>query len=512
MFGTRLTHRAVALVIALGVMASTLAASGAAPVAPPTGPAVDVLVWGGTDEAAVAAVQRAGGEVHGRVPVVGGVATRLDARQRDAVRRAGLHVSDDASLSVSSIDTETVRAADVQLDAVNVGADWDASAGAGVGVALIDTGVTEVADLAGRVIAGPDLSGEGTSADRHGHGTFMAGLIAGDGSLSAGGTPHRGVAPGAHVVSVKVAGADGTTSLSKLLDAIGWVIDNAEVHSIRVLNLSVSVPPLSQSYLADPLSAAVEAAWSSGITVVAASGNDGPQVSSPGRDPWIITVGAVDTAGTTAADDDTVPSWSGRATSVFGAKPELLAPGVSVVSLLAPQSALADAGVTTVDGHYLRGSGTSMAAAMTSGAVAVLTERHLDATPDDYKGALVGTRRPIAGELGGMLDLASADVAPLDAGGPWWQRQAIAFEGLGIGLVDRMPWWELAGTDWAGTRWAGTRWAGTRWAGTRWAGTRWAGTRWAGTRWAGTRWAGTRWADATWSGGFVDQLAPAGER
>ena len=478
----------------------------AAPVgAPKARDAKDVLVWGASADAASHIVGSVGGQTRALLPIVGGVTTRLDSRQRAAVDAAGFVVTDDSPLAVAGLDESPAPAADHQLEAVNPGGDWSLDAGAGVGVALIDTGVTEVPDLKGRVVFGPDLSGEGTTHDTFGHGTFMAGLIAGDGEMSAS-TPvrHVGVAPGAHIVSVKIAGADGSTSLSKLLDAIGWVVAHGDDYSIRVLNLSVAVPPLSNSFVADPLSAAVEVAWSSGITVVAASGNDGSSVSSPGRDPWVITAGALDTGANSSPADDSVPSWSGRATTPFGAKPEVLAPGVSVISLVAPGSTVArDHPESMLDGgHYLRGSGTSMATAMTSGAVAVLTEHHAAATPDDYKGALVNSARAMDGEIGSAIDLAAADLASLDANGAWWQTQPIAFNGLGMGLGDRMPW---ADTRWADTRWAGTRWAGTRWAGTRWAdeswtGSRWAGTRWAGTGWAGTRWAGTRWADELWAG------------
>ena len=465
--------------------------------------AANVLVWGRTAADAVAFVERVGEKPSAVLPIIGGVSAILDPGEQAQARAAGFTVTPDLAMAVAGTDLDT-SAADVQLEAMNPGGDWSLEAGAGVGVALIDTGVTEVADLAGRVVFGPDLSGEGNSRDSYGHGTFMAGLIAGDGASSASGpVRHVGVAPSAHIVSVKVAGADGLTSLSRVLDGIGWAVANGDAHSIRVMNLSVAVPPLSKSYQADPLSAAVEAAWASGITVVAASGNDGSEVSSPGRDPWIITAGALDTAGTVSAADDTVPSWSGRVKSQFGTKPDVLAPGVSVYSLVAPDSTIAreNPASITADGNYMRGSGTSMATAMTAGAVAVLTEHHAAATPDDYKAALVRSGREVRGEIGRSIDLAAADLTDVGADESSWQRQGIAFQGLGLGLSERMPWAEQwAGTRWAGTRWAGTRWAGTRWAEEVWAGTRWAGTRWAGTRWAGTRWAGTRWADEVWTG------------
>ena len=482
------------------------------------GAARPVVVWGASVDRVAAVVEAAGGEVEGRLDVIGGVAAALDAGQISAVEAAGLSVADDAPMEVAGADIGSVPAADHQLAAVNPGGDWDLDAGAGVGVALIDTGVSDVADLRGRVVHGPDLSGEGDNRDNYGHGTFMAGLIAGDGELSASGeTRHVGVAPGAHVVSVKVAGRNGDTSLSTVLEGIGWVVAHADEHAIRVLNLSVAFPAVGNSYNADPLSAAVEVAWATGITVVAAAGND-TTLTSPGRDPWIITVGALDLGETLGPDDDSVPSWSGSATTRYGAKPELLAPGVSVVSLAAPGSAVVTANPgSVVDDHYLLGSGTSMATAITSGAVAVLTEHHAAATPDDYKAALVASGRPVAGAVGRAIDLAGADLTPVGATAQWWQRFPVAFGGLGMGLVDGMPWAAGRWNDgaWVGSRWAGSRWAGSRWtdhewtgsrwaheefAGSRWAGSRWAGSRWAGSRWAGSRWAGSRWADEVWAG------------
>ena len=478
----------------------------------------DVVVWGVSSDLARQAVQNAGGEAGSALELVGGVAARLDARQIASVEAAGFSVVVDATMGVTGEDMGTVAVADHQFAAMNPGGDWDLDSGAGVGVALVDTGVAEVEDLRGRVVHGPDLSGEGDGVDRFGHGTFMAGLIAGDGELSATGeSRHVGVAPGAHIVSVKVAGADGGTSLSRVLDGIGWVVANADENAVRVLNLSVAVPPMGGSYHADPLSVAVEAAWASGITVVAAAGNDADHVTSPGRDPFVITVGALDTGASLGPADDSVPAWSGRQDLRWGAKPELLAPGVSVVSLAAPGSTVvAENPGSRVGDHYLLGTGTSMATALTAGAVAVLTEHHAAATPDDFKAALVESGRSVPGEIGRAVDLAAADLVEVGAPADWWQRHPVAFNGLGIGLHD-MPWvgsrW--AGDAWVGSRWAGSRWAGSRWAdeqwtgsrwadeefaGSRWAGSRWAGSRWAGSRWAGSRWAGSRWADELWAG------------
>ncbi len=361
---------------------------------------------------------------------------------------------------------------------------------------MIDTGVAETPDLAGRLVRGPDLSGENDGVDRYGHGTFMAGLIAGDGSASAGdAVPHTGVAPGATVVSVKVAGADGRTTLSKLIAGIGWVIVHRDEHEIRVMNLSFGIDT-NLPYMANPLSAAAEAAWASGIAVVGASGNEGDGiVTSPGSDPWIVTVGATDTHGTADVADDSVAPWSGREDFRRYAKPDVVAPGTSVISLRAPGSTVDMAHPEgRVGDAYFRGSGTSMAAALVAGGLASLARQHPEATPDDLKGALLDGGVAIDGGAAVAVSLDGADSATPRPG--WWQRYPIAFDGLGRRLRDRMPW---AATRWTATRWTATRWTATRWAATRWSATRWTDESWAATRWSATRWSATRWTDEDWA-------------
>ena len=168
-----------------------------------------------------------------------GVVARLDAAQLAAVEAAGLHVTEDSPMSVAGNDF-AVPTADHQLAAVNPGGDWDLDAGAGVGVALVDTGVTEVADLRGRVVHGPEperrAGRPGHLRPRHVHGRPHRRRRRAVDSRPT--SRHVGVAPGAHIVSVKVAGADGGTNLSKVLQGIGWVVAHGDEHAVRVLNLS----------------------------------------------------------------------------------------------------------------------------------------------------------------------------------------------------------------------------------------------------------------------------------
>jgi len=187
---------------------------------------------------------------------------------------------------------------------------WNAGyTGKGVDVAVIDTGVAPVAGLSspGKVINGPDLSLDSQSPsvqylDTNGHGTFMAGLIAGNDGQPGG---YRGVAPDARIVSLKVGVSDGGTDVSQVIAAIDWVVQhrNDKGMNIRVLNLSYGTNS-TQPYQIDPLAFAVEQAWKAGIVVVAAAGNSGSQngasaqgLADPAYDPEVLAVGATDTMG-----------------------------------------------------------------------------------------------------------------------------------------------------------------------------------------------------------------------
>ena len=233
-------------------------------------------------------------------------------------------------------------------------------------------------------MASADLSGEWSFTDSYGHGTFMAGLIAGSGQ---GGGP-AGVAPGADLVDLKVAGADGATTLGQVLAALQLADAARDRLNLRVLNISLGAPAGDPATA--PLTEAVERLWADGITVVAASGNEGGGVEAPGLDPYVITVGAVDAAGA-------VPAWSSRGTDFAGrAKPDLVAPGVGLVGLRAPGSAIDLANPSArVGDHYFRGSGTSMSTAVVAGAAALVAAAHPGWGPDRIKAALTGTADPV---------------------------------------------------------------------------------------------------------------------
>jgi serine protease AprX len=287
---------------------------------------------------------------------------------------------------------------------------WDKGyTGVGIGVAVIDTGIAgdlpdfrvSRSNVGSRVIASAVVNPSASTAnDGLGHGTHIAGLIAGNGGARASTDPlagkYIGVAPKSNLIAVKAGDEHGGATVLDVIDGLQFVVDYQKDYNIRVLNLSLRSTN-AESYKTDPLDAAVESAWLNGITVVVAAGNDGTAADavsySPANDPYVITVGGVDDQGTKTTSDDTVASWSSRGTTQDGfTKPDVLAPGAHLVSTLAPGSdyaSLCPACVT--DGAYFKVGGTSMAAGVVSGAVADVIQARPTWTPGQIKSTL--TRR-----------------------------------------------------------------------------------------------------------------------
>jgi serine protease AprX len=288
---------------------------------------------------------------------------------------------------------------------------WQGISGNGVTVAVLDSGVAADEDLiepANRILASVNFADARLASDPGGHGTHIAGIIAGNGSRSGG--EFVGIAPQAGIVDVRVLGNTGSGRTSSVVRGIEWVLAHRAVYNIRVINLSFGAPaPLS--YRADPLSAAVEIAWRRGLVVVAASGNGGPQrdtTVTPGIDPYVITVGATDDRGTVYRGDDLLAWFSSWGSADSNAKPDLVAPGRRIVSLRVPGSALdtlyPERVVVAENGStYFRLTGTSMATAVVSGAAALLLSGRPDLTPDQIKAILVGTTQPYGQDSGQVL-------------------------------------------------------------------------------------------------------------
>lgn len=512
------------------VIVAALAVTGL-PVAAGAHPAAaawrDVVVTGSDAEGAARAVEAAGGRVVAKLPVVRGVAARL---AQDTTLGPAWSVAPEREITVAEAATPGDAADGVAVRKM-LGLPADGNEGRGVTVAVVDTGIAEVPDLAGQVADRVDLTDTG-AGDGYGHGTFMAGLIAASGRASGG--AYRGVAPGAKLIDVKVADADGRTDLTTVLRGLQWVSDHRK--DVQVVNLSLSSnSPLP--YQIDPLTQALESLWHQGVTVVVPSGNDGPDtgsVTSPGNDPLLLTTGGLDAGGTAGRGDDVVGTWSGRGPTWQGdAKPDLVAVGGHVVSLRSPGSVVDKSNPQARVGNgYFRGSGTSMAAAVTSGVAAGALAEQPRLRPDAVKSLLTTTTYASAGLSraagGGAGGLDAARVLKSAAG---WRgskaqkqydddtatigRDASRWAAFSKAVVDgdqdgaERAWKKLtpASRDWAARAWAqldpaARAWAARAWAARAWAGAdgEWAARAWAARAWAARAWASDDWAARAWAG------------
>jgi serine protease AprX len=465
----------------------------------------------------------------------------------------GISVTPDVSVNVQSATPESTgphTPSDAflqQTGATTLAADGDT--GQGVTVAVLDTGIDNLPDFSGRLIGGVDLSGGGNAfQDGYGHGTFVAGLIAGDGASSNG--QYSGEAPGANLVSIKVANANGDTDLATLIQGLQWAVDNEGTYNIKVLNISLGFKP-SESTVLNPLDQAVEAAWNSGITVVCAAGNTGPSdgtILSPGDDPLAITVGALDDlAQPNVANDEMNDFSSVGPTSPDGwAKPDLVTSGRSVVSLAAPGSTVYNDNPSALigSGNFV-GSGTSFSSAIVSGAAALVLADNPNLTPDQVKARLLGTTNP--GPVGnpyvdghGALNAyAAATAGPMDfnqsspptapasfsqtvslsplrglstwnsslwSGTPWSGNGSSGGSGTLTGLLGNLLGGALGGSgsgpgngdNWVGSAWNGWAWTGSAWNNGGWTGSAWNGGGWSGSAWNGGGWDGSAWSSAAW--------------
>ncbi len=362
-------------------------------------------------------VERLGGHVGRQLPLAGGFAATVPADSLATLRRSLVvrSVSGNTRLRPQTLAAGCDPTQPQCYDELPPDVTWEGAVrldqvppkykGDLVGVALIDTGVTPSADLGGRLLARIDLTNERDGIDHYGHGSHMAGLIAGDGTQAFGN--YEGAAPEANLVSVKVAGWDGATDVSMIIAGIQWAVSNKDRYSLRVINLSYGTDSL-QAVDRDPLDFAVERAWRAGLAVVVSAGNTAGPVSKPGDDPFVITVGAADVNGTASVADDTVAAFSSRGDG----KPDVLAPGVSLASIRAPGSTIDSLNpVSRLGQWYFKGSGTSQAAAVVSGVIARMVEANPALTPDQIKGVLVATANSMVAGPGagaGLIDAAAA--------------------------------------------------------------------------------------------------------
>jgi len=465
---------------------------------------IPVIVTTGMLDTDETSARAAGASIHRRYRNLDGFAASIPARGLKKLLQSG---------SVRGISYDSPIRPHDDLDYVTIGGDVVLKnynlTGKEVVVAVLDSGVYKHPDLGARLQAEVEIVGHDSGfVDLFGHGTHVAGIIAGNAHSSSDSKAFRrivGVGKDIKLVSVRIFGPDGTGLVSDALAGIDWIIANKDKYKIRVVNMSFG-HPVEESYLTDPLCQAVERAWKAGIVVVASAGNDGAlgygSIGSPGNDPYVITVGASNNYMSGARGDDLVATYSSRGPTFLDhvVKPDVLAPGNRTISLRATGSPLdtrypglrvkmgeynSDPNKATLDSSYFRLSGTSMSAAVVSGMAALLLQDDLTLSPDTVKMRLMKSaeKRPdldIFTQGAGFVDLLAAiqmrGVASGSALSPIavWTESGILIQGNGILVGDTAIWggrivWTsdtlgITGAVWGG---GGTLWANTAIWGTR---------------------------------------------
>ena len=354
-----------------------------------------------------------------------------------------------------------------------IGADraWaEGYTGKGITVAVVDSGVQYHTDLLLRVLWGFSLLSTGLPArvDQYGHGTHVAGIIAGNGFVSKG--KYVGIAPEALILPVRVCDDQGASSESTLVAGLQWIYRNRALYKIRVVNVSLNSSSLL-SYNKSPLSAALEILWFNGIVVVVSAGNSRTAIYPPANDPFVITVGAVDENGKRDPADDTVAPFSGYGITPEGfSKPDLVAPGVDIVSTLSSTGArlTQEHPGHRVDTRYFRLSGTSMAAAVTSGAVALLLQAHPELNPDEVKMRLMASATPLnqTGAGAGILNVYKA----IDAQGVGMANTGTPASSLLWSGADPVAWGSV---NWGSVNWGSVNWGSVNWGSVNWGSVNW---------------------------------------
>jgi serine protease AprX len=473
---------------------------------------VIVQLDAGASAAAVKAQVRAyGGRVTGELPIINGFAAKLSDGAAASLQRADgvAAVTKNRAVKPQSINASELQSAyPSSTDAIEAWNKPDANVtGKGVGVAVIDTGIAgQMKDFSvkgrsdeSRVIASAVTNPAATSArDTYGHGTHVAGIVAGNGTERSSSdildNRYVGMAPEADLISVKVSDDLGNATVLDVIYGLQFVVDNKAAYNIRVVNLSLE-SATANSYKTDPLDAAVESAWLKGLVVVAAAGNRGTSADavqySPGNDPYAISVGGLDDQASQADGDDSRASWSSRGVTQDGfAKPEIHAPGARIVSTLAPGSAFSTLCPTCiVNGQMIRAGGTSMAAPMVSGAAALLLQKYPNLTPNQVKGVLVGSSRlvnnrfpaldvyaaiksvaagniPVANQGLTPNTLVSASNGDIDYTRSSWSRSSWSSADSSLGL-------DFARSSWSRSSWSSTNADGVEVARSSWSRSSW---------------------------------------
>jgi serine protease AprX len=442
------------------------------------------------------------GKVEEELGLVGGVSAVVKVKDLDALADEGgvSFVSEDSLVLPNGSGDAYAPLSTIYPTIDNVGKAWTTGQnGAGVGIAVIDSGVTPAADFGTRLTQ-VRLDGQlGSLDDANGHGTMVAGVAGGsstDGRFV-------GIAPGASIYAVNV-NRSGVVYSSDVIAGLKWVLDNAHAYNIRVVNVSLTETTPS-SYKQSPLDLAVERVWASGVAVVTAAGNLGSLPGSvdyaPANDPLALTVGATDTMDTVGNDDDVVASFSSGGVTLDGfAKPELLAPGRHIASALPAGTTLAlDAPLGNwVAPGYASISGTSFSAPQVAAAAAILFQLHPDWSPDAVKGVLVKKGHSLKNTSLRALDV-------MNAAGT--SSSVLANQGVPA-LVCAPGSLCLSGntiaSSWNSSSWTSSSWTSSSWVSSSWNSSSWTSSSWTSSSWVSSSWNSSSWVSSSWTAGSWD--------
>jgi len=431
-------------------------------------------------------VARLGGQVTKDLHIINAFAARLPARGAVQLAQSPLvrWVSPDGPVARSGKPGPAPApiTSNTYLDTLRARQVWSMGiTGSGIGVAVIDSGVSPTNDL--MIAKSASFNPNSTSTtDVYGHGTHVAGIIAGDGDLS--NKKFQGVAPGAKIISMKVSDETGMAYESDVVAAMQWVYDNKTGYNIRVVNISLN-STVEQSYHLSPMSAAAEILWFNGVVVVVSAGNKGDGSyntanASPANDPFLITVGAADEMATSNPGDDaiaTYTAWTITADNYI--KPDMFAPGSNIISVLSGHSDWdAIAPERVVDGNYFRLSGTSMAAPMVAGAAALLLQDEPNLTPDQVKYRLLN---------------ASGRTVGIKVG-----KTTYSFPYLDVYAVVTGTTTQSANTNFQASQllWSGSEpvvWGSVAWNSVAWNSVAWNSVAWNSVAWNSVAWNSVAW-------------------
>jgi serine protease AprX len=357
-----------------------------------------------------ALVAELGGQMVADLSIINAFAAEMTAGAALELAQAeGMRwVSLDAPMQHSGKPKPAAPTDNFYLDTLGVRQVWDMGLdGTGIGVVIVDSGISTDGDFNSNPRAFTFATNSNSATDVYGHGTHVAGIVAGNGSDSNG--KYKGIAPGVELYSIKIADGDGMAYESDVVAGLQWVYENHVAYNIRVVNLSLNTTT-EQSYHESPLDAACEILWFNGIVVVASAGNVDPDSplrlynASPANDPFIITVGAADEMGTSELRDDDFADYTSFGVTDNGdLKPEIFAPGSNIYSVLSKDSGWGGQHPdrVTADGEYIRLTGTSMSAPMVTGSVALLLQNEPELTPDQVKYRLMNaTSREFCEKIG----------------------------------------------------------------------------------------------------------------